>query len=814
MALPFENNTGRVIGRLTRRSIRSAKMKTIFALVAIVLSVGLLSGMVLAELGIRTADKRSFATMQHVLYEQITEAQAQAIALDGRVSDSLCYKQGKYTLEVDDYLLALNYYALDNKEIETPKIVEGTYPEGLYEAAVDRAYLKRLGLPVELGQQITVDWLDGTRETFTVTGLTDDANTAASGVYPLYVSKTYAQTGSQLSQQCWNLAVRIQGADDMNAESFRNAIYTLGADYGLERRQCNELNSYVSSKTLSREEMLLFVVLGAGILFVSVLVIYNVFYISVVGRIRQFGQMRTLGATVKQIRRMVRREGKILCCIGAPVGLAIGGLVAYFICPKGWSWTNAGIVAAAVWIADYFTVLLSIRTPAKLASSVSPMEAFRASVGTVVGKQKETQRLHRCLTPMRLAQMGFSRNKKAAVITILSLGISGILFMVGFTVLNSVSIEGYSRQGAMKFGEVVVYLSSNAAEQNPGGYTGLQMDNPLDQELEQRLMAIDGVQSFWGVESLSMQFTYRDISSTEGVRLLDREQWDRIMQYVQGTAVSYDDAVARNMVITVDDGVAEEVYGLPFVAGDAIEMTWYSGSGEETNTETFTIGPLISKKLYRYEKDYDLAAEMNFFAMPADLARSLMPADFNFRDTLAVKTDYEHLGNEPARQVAAVLEEYPTLRYDTLESNMLRDQTTYDVLFMMIMGMCLFVIGFSMMNMVNTLVTSVITRKQEFTMLRSVGMSRKQLSASIRDEGLIYSFFNVVIAAAVGTPLGYLVVFLLKQTGAHYCHWAFPGWYLLGYGLLTALLPLIIAQFASRSIQSATLAEQLRTAES
>lgn len=811
MTLPFDNNTNRIIGRLTRRSIQSASMKTILTLVAIALSVGLLTGLVLAELGLQTAEARSYATRQHVIYQQLTEGQAQTIAQDDRVADSMLYKQGQYTLEVEDYLLALSYSALDTKVLETIDIVQGSYPQGLYEAAVDRAYLKRLGLPVELGQQVSVTWLDGTQETFTVTGLTDNSNTEINGLYPLYVSRTYAQEGSQLAQQPWNLAVRIYGADDMDAETFRDAIHTLGADYGLLRQQCNELGSYVDSKSLTNQELILFISLGIAILFISVLVIYNIFYISVVGRIRQFGQMRTLGATVKQIRRMVRREGKILCCIGAPIGLLTGALVAYGICPEGWSWTNAAIVTVIVLAADYITVLLSIRTPARLAASVSPIEAFRTSTGTLSGNRKETRHLHRHLTPMRLARMGFTRNKKAAIITILSLGVSGILFMTGFTILNSASAEDYSRQGPMKFGEVAVYLSSNAAEQNLEGYTGLQMNNPLDSKLEQRLLELDGVESIWKVNKLSMQYLYRNTTGEDNFQLLNRDQWSRIMEYAQTEAVSYDDAVAQNMIVTVDDGVAQEIYGWKFQAGDDIDLTWYNG--KETETRTFRIGASISKSLYREEKNYDLAAEMGFFAMPEDLASSLMPEDFNFTRTLSVKTDYETLGHEPARQVTALLDEYPTLSYDTLEKSIQQDQAMFDTLFLMVLGLCLFVIGFSMMNMVNTMITSVISRKQEFTMLRSIGMSRKQLSVSIRSEGLIYSGINVLIAALVGTPAGYLLIYLLKQTGAHYFHWVFPGWYLLGYGLLTAILPFLIALFAARSIQSSTLAEQLKAAE-
>ena len=79
------------------------------------LSVGLLSGLILSELGFHTAETRSFANRQHVIYEAISLEQAQAIARDGRVEDSMLYKQGSYTLEVEDYLLALRYSALDTK---------------------------------------------------------------------------------------------------------------------------------------------------------------------------------------------------------------------------------------------------------------------------------------------------------------------------------------------------------------------------------------------------------------------------------------------------------------------------------------------------------------------------------------------------------------------------------------------------------------------------------------------------------------------------------------------------------------------------
>lgn len=811
MTWPFENDTSAMIRKLAGKSLRSAKMKTIFSLVAITLSVGLMTGIILFERGVQTAEQRSFQTRQHVLYEQVTEQQARNIETDPRVSDSVIYKQGSYTLEVDDYLLALSYSAQDAREMETIQIIEGAYPTGLYDVAVDKAYLSELGLQAELGQQITVDWLDGTQETYTVTGLTEIPDMDSSGFYTLYVSEEYARIGSQLRDVPWNVAVRLYDADQLNVSDFREKIRTLGADYGLDITQVNEFNNYVDSKTLSRSGVILSFVVGISILFISVLVIYNIFYISVANRIRQFGQLRALGATVRQIRCMVRREGTILCFIGAPIGLVIGGAVAFCLQPGGWSWINVLKTAVVVWSVDYITVQMSLRTPAKMASAVSPIDALRGGSGITFRKQRKNRKLHRKLTPMRLAGMGIVRNKKAAVVTIFSLGISGILFMVGFTILNSVSPESYARQGAMFFGEVEICFSSNAEQQNRGGSNGLKLTSPMDDIFEQRLLEIEGVESIKRFSAFDVQFSYKGVNTQDTVRLLNREDWERVMKYAKGEKLSYNDAVSQKKMVLLHEELDEELFGWNFEVGDSLELSWYNGTDMEL--DCFLIGTSIDQKISQDESCYDLITQSGFFLMPEELGEAMMPSGFNFTDTIVVKTDYEKLGNVPTKQITDFVDNYPTLRYYTLEESIRSGQSIFQTLYMTILGLCLFVTGFSLMNLVNTMLTGIISRKQEFVMLRSVGMSRRQLSAAIRYEELIYSFFNVIITVLVGIPVGWLVIHMLKRTGAFYFQWTFPGWYFMGYALLTSLLPLAIAQFGAHVVQGDTLAEQLRTIE-
>lgn len=137
------------------------------------------------------------------------------------------------------------------------------------------------------------------------------------------------------------------------------------------------------------------IVIGIGILFVSVLVIYSVFYLSVIGRIRQFDQLSTIGMTRKQIRKMIRREGILLSMRGIPIGLLLGAAAAYLAQRDGWDWKNTIVTVIGVTIADLITVLISIRKPAKLASAISPIEAAKYSGDRKTGKKGDEKTLQK-----------------------------------------------------------------------------------------------------------------------------------------------------------------------------------------------------------------------------------------------------------------------------------------------------------------------------------------------------------------------------------------------------------------------------------
>ena len=241
--------------------------------------------------------------------------------------------------------------------------------------AVDVSYLERIGENLEIGDTVSFSFYDGTQESFVLSGFTDTGST--SDVYPVYFSEQYAATGSQLKDTLFVAAAQIHEAKSMTPDEFLDTIHAIGADCGIDRPSIGENSAFVQSLTFNPKNMLIAVCIGLVVLFAGVVVIYSIFYISIINRIQYFGQLRTIGTTGKQIKRIVKREGTLLFCVGAPLGLAIGSIFAWMLNSQGWSWINFAIWGSLILLLEYVAILYSISKPAKIASKVSPIEAYK-----------------------------------------------------------------------------------------------------------------------------------------------------------------------------------------------------------------------------------------------------------------------------------------------------------------------------------------------------------------------------------------------------------------------------------------------------
>ena len=223
---------------------------------------------------------------------------------------------------------------------------------------------------------------------------------------------------------------------------------------------------------------------GVLIAVICAIVIYNIFYISVMGKMREYGRLKVLGTTPQQLKRVVKRERRFLTALAVPLGLILAAVIARIAVPGYWSWRDNIRSAMVILFLTYGMVLAATRKPLSMVGKVSAIEAIRTT-----------------------AYSGYQ-----------SLSLPGILLLCISAYANSVDVEEMARA---QFGDRSQYLLQYEDYAGREFYE-MQKDNPLGQDQQKELASISGVDyvtaysmAFWSARQAarSKRFTGQTIRS-------------------------------------------------------------------------------------------------------------------------------------------------------------------------------------------------------------------------------------------------------------------------------------------------------------
>ena len=134
--------------------------------------------------------------------------------------------------------------------------------------------------------------------------------------------------------------------------------------------------------------------------FSGYLIIYNIFQISVVNDISYYGLLKTIGVTGRQLKKIIRIQSLILSAVGIPLGLVLGYFVGRMTSPAIFASTIFAPVANSFSVSPWIfviscvfalvTVFISCSRPGRIASRISPVEAFRYSEVKTDNKNNKT----------------------------------------------------------------------------------------------------------------------------------------------------------------------------------------------------------------------------------------------------------------------------------------------------------------------------------------------------------------------------------------------------------------------------------------
>ena len=288
-----------------------------------------------------------------------------------------------------------------NKEYE---LKEGKYPGGTQEIAAGRAFFSEMGYDdVKVGDTVTLDYRAGMQseykpEEFVVSGILYDRDEyTIEASYVAFGSQEFYDEHVAENDRQYNIYFTLNDSANVSMNNIDSVIKQIAAACGIEEKNVIVNDLYLQWVLQpSYETIAVCGVLILAIVLFSVVVIYNIFQVGIANKIQEYGKIKALGATKKQMKQLIFREGIFLTFFSIPVGLLFGFLIAK--CGFNWLVEQGNLVSTGTGsmgvqnqqvplfslpvmllciFVSFLTVALALRKPMKIVSRISPIEATR-----------------------------------------------------------------------------------------------------------------------------------------------------------------------------------------------------------------------------------------------------------------------------------------------------------------------------------------------------------------------------------------------------------------------------------------------------
>ena len=794
MTWPFENDTSMVEKKLAGRSIKADKRRSVFVILTIALAVCLMGTLCFLY------SAQQLKTLDGILGQYqagcggLTREEVARLVDAGKFEKWGCAVEAG-TARHEDGVLQIGYVSPEMIDLMGYGEITGTYPLGENELCVERAFFRYFGLSGEVGQTVALDLGDG-EKSYTVTGILEAEND--SRIFTVWIPEAAVNTESS-----YELRFRFAGSQGMEPDQLRADIERFFAEMGIPEDRTFYSSSYFGMVDLYLGNGMEVYAAALLIAVVCAIVIYNIFYISVMGKMREYGRLKVLGTTPRQLKRVVKRERRFLTAIAIPLGLICAAVIALIAVPGYWSWGDNIRSAVIVSFLTYGTVLIATRKPMAMAGKVSAIEAIRTTAYSQQQGRGVSRQLHRRLTMPRLALMNFSRNRKKAFVTALSLSLTGILLLCISAYANSVDVNEMAQS---QFGDRSQYLLQY--EDFAGReFVEMQRENPLGEALREELSALPGVDYVTSYSLTCVEIPA--ISAIPGnrehepfvVRGISQEDMAEMYEgggVLEGTA-DYRQLLDGDGILVCPAGSAlKEIYRTGYQVGDSITVSCYNGQAK-----TYTVMGIV--------QDIQIGSSTHFFILPEDELSALYPeiADFTGYVNLHTEQDSDQLRRAVFSAVSD--QRVAVSGLDDLASELergLRGELARDY------GILVFIFVFSLINLANTLITNLLTRQQEFGVFQSVGMSGRQLSSMLSFECLYYVGITLLVTLTLGTVCSLAVCRVFDRIGMFgTLTYHFPVLQVLLFGAALLLVQGVFSVCAVRYTRRLSLVERIKAVD-
>ncbi|MCG4570795.1 ABC transporter permease [Clostridium cochlearium] len=828
-------------GHLTYRYLKEQKKRTILTILGIVLSVALVTAIGTMLMSIKTKfindcikdnghyhgefvgiDKEQVNKINNnVDVDNISVTSNDTTAIISNIS-----KEERETNPLAPLHRYLNIKAYGRSALSMIpiNIKEGRLPQKENEIAVEYWVPDYLSGKPKIGDKIKLDVGERivkensskdeegeTKETFNKTGereYTIVGVTAPKLSWPgVYITQgiTFLDENKLASDKKYNVYVKLNSVKDvyknceniaknlgMEKEKTSKGIYGYNIEY-------NEQLLRLYAKSLDKsinEGLTALVAFIVGLIIISTIaVIYNIFNISVLERVSQFGILRCTGAAPNQIKKLVLKEALILSFIGIPLGLASGVLamkivigVVKVLLKDEINVVISPIVFIISAIIGLITIYLSAIGPARKASKVSPLEAVRNT-----GSLKKEK---------------FKKRKRFRTIN----KVFGIEGEIAYKNLNMKDFMLWKRGGSNTGISLSIYNEITNFKDVEKVYKVMYDGRPILIPREKVNTKLFELRPNFKERIKDEQL----VLSSNGIISYGDNILPELKKYLREGTVDKEKLNNENGVILIK---TNSLYNEETKKSSVFDIADYKVGDE--------IKIIDKKKL----KDID-ESNIKRVKVIGILDKGILDNEYNYSPAMTLITSeevYKNItGNNDIRRMFIQLKEGsnkdnlseylkvlnkkdPGYQYFDFQEESKRNRDKAIAINIFLYGFVSVITLIGCLNIINTISTNLILRKRELAMIRAVGMDRSKMSKMICIEGIYYGVIASIYGGIIGTVLSY-ELFKIMQNLRDF-QWAFPIKEILTAVIGAIIISLISTYIPLRKINKENVIENIRGKE-
>ena len=792
MTWPFENDTSAITKKLAKKSLQSEKRRNLMVVIAVALAAFLICFTGIVSTSLTQMQRNQVVDTYEAVWLGVEENDIETL----KGLPEFERVGGYYMLgeELSEQGYHASYVYCDAQMMEIAKaqmeLLEGRVPEKANEVVVSEYFLSTYGNNAKIGDTVTLD-TESFHGDYVVTGIMDSVNEKEANTCAIILSNAALTEWKGFDPTGYRAYVHFKNSDQLGEELMTSYCREIAEEYQLPMPKMNSKYFAYASKSF---DFALMAGVIALVLIGGYIVIQSIFRISINDKIQSYGQLRTIGATPKQIKRIVKNEGRKLGSIGILIGTVLGVCGGFLLFPKGFNAVSYVATVILTLISSWIMVSVSIRKPVKIAAGISPIEAVRF---TPAQKDIRSRKKNIKLNPVSMGIANFKRDRKKTISIVASLSIGGILLMVVSSIVLVRSPEQIARL-YFPDSDYKIYLQDLSEEM-------LVKGNPLNEELKQEVLSVDGVTDIIVARQSLHTSIKTDANQNSGIcdTLTDQNYAMVEAALTEGTMPT-----DSHSIVIHDQIVA---YFEDMGVGSTVEFSSIDGKQSIPVTISGVFSTSKMPVIFGHGRAH---TDGSVFFAPKDLFYELYPEITTFDYSWSIVSNPKKAETVKA-ELKNIVAEHSNLALDEIDTAIAAEKSQNSAAFGSMQVLSWLVFLFGVINLINTTLSNQMSRKQENSVLRSIGLTQKQLCKMNICEGLCYAFFATLAILIVGFPISIVASreISIATFGGNVVPCKFP---VLEMGLFILVLfgmELILSVWTIRRQKKQSLIEQMRAME-